>query len=208
MMLAIASVSLTSCVNDDDGYFVPDIINTGQINYQGVSFPIRNAVVSDIEKADGGYYYGVELSTNVVPANGRLAGAYLYLKIYQRGDLIFNGNYITNSDLRGLDYIEYYENPVMSGYIPIIGSGSFEVHDDQFQSGAIYLENYFDNYNRSLLTSTFSIKDYNGNTLSGDFNGLFDFIEKYKKSGKVVSAKSSSIRIRTDRNGNTINKIR
>ncbi|MEG0696856.1 MAG: hypothetical protein RR447_06955, partial [Algoriella sp.] len=69
-------------------------------------------------------------------------------------------------------------------------------------------ENYFDNYNRSLLTSTFSIKDYNGNTLSGDFNGLFDFIEKYKKSGKVVSAKSSSIRIRTDRNGNTINKIR
>ena len=71
-MLAVSSISLTSCVNNDDGYYDngPEIVNVGQINYDGVSFPLRNAVVADIEKADGGYYYSVELSTNPVPKNG------------------------------------------------------------------------------------------------------------------------------------------
>ncbi len=203
-MLAISSVALTSCVNTDDGYYdAPDIVNVGQINYMGHSFPLRNAVVADIEQKDGGYYYGVEFSTNPVPVNGRLSGAYVYMKIFQRGDLKFNGTYVTENDDRGIDYIEYFEDPMMSNYEPITGSGSMNVYDEDFRSGSMFLENYFDNYNRSLLRSNFSLKDQNGNSLTGDFNGMYDFIEKYKKSAKVAtSAKMSTERIKTDRKGN------
>ncbi len=192
-MLAVSSVSLTSCVNNDDGYYdAPEIYNTGHVNYLGQSFSISNAVVADIEQKDGGYIYSVELSTNPVPQNGKLNGSYLYLEIYQRNGLNFNGNYITQDNDRGLDYIEYYENPTMQNYAPILNSGTLQVTDSQFASGAVYLENYEDGYKRSLLKSTFSLKDVSGNTLSGDFDGLFQFIQKYNKSGKVTSVKSSS----------------
>ena len=192
-MLAVSSITLTSCVNDDDGYYAPDIINVGQINYDGVSFPLRNAVVADIEKAAGGYIYSVELSTNAVPKNGKLNGAYLYLEIYQRGDLDFNGTYVTGADNRGLDYIEYYENPIMQDYVPVLNSGTFALLDTDFSSGNINLTNYIDPYNRSLLSSNFVLRVSNGKTLTGDFDGLFDFIQLYNKSAKgAVSAKSGS----------------
>lgn len=192
-MLAVSSVTLTSCVNNDDGYYVPDIVNVGQINYDGVSFPLRNAVVADIEKADGGYYYSVELSTNAVPKNGKLNGAYLYLEIFQRGDLNFNGTYVTEDADRGLDYIEYYENPVMQDYVPVLNSGTFSLVDSDFSSGSTNIRNYYDSYNRSLLNTNFALRVSNGKTLTGDFDGLFEFIQLYNKSAKgVVSAKSTS----------------
>ncbi|MBO6211933.1 hypothetical protein [Algoriella sp.] len=199
MMLAIASVSLTSCVNDDDGYYeVPNIVNTGQITYKNVTFPLRNAVVSDIEKADGGFYYSVVLSQYPVPRDGRLNGPYLYMEIFQRGDLLFNGNYITNSNDRGLDYIEYFENPMMLNNVPVTGSGTLEVYDNQFDSGNLFLENYFDGYDRSLLNSAFSIRDISGSTLTGNFNGLFLFNQKYDKSVSLMKADSSKVeRVKT-----------
>ncbi|TGN26422.1 hypothetical protein [Empedobacter tilapiae] len=199
-MLAVSSVTLTSCVSNDDYYdYIPDIVNVGQVNYDGVSFPIRNAVVADIEQADGGYYYSVELSTNPVPKNGKLNGSYLYLEIFQRGDLNFNGNYIKGSNDRGIDYVEYYENPMMKDYIPILNSGSFVLLNDDFTSGSINLRNYFDPYNRSLLNANFALRVVNGKTLSGDFDGLFDFIQLYNKSAKgIVSERPSSVeRIKT-----------
>lgn len=194
-MLAVSSVSLTSCVNNDDGYYDngPEIVNVGQINYDGVSFPLRNAVVADIEKADGGYYYSVELSTNPVPKNGKLYGSYLYLEIFQRGDLNFNGTYVTENNDRGLDYIEYYEDPIMQNYVPVLNSGTFALLDTDFSSGSINLKNYFDPYNRSLLSTNFALRVSNGKTLTGDFDGLFDFIQLYNKSAKgTVSAKSAT----------------
>ncbi len=194
-MLAVSSISLTSCVNNDDGYYDngPEIVNVGQINYDGVSFPLRNAVVADIEKADGGYYYSVELSTNPVPKNGKLYGSYLYLEIFQRGDLNFNGTYVTENNDRGLDYIEYYEDPVMQNYVPVLNSGTFALLDTDFSSGSINLKNYFDPYNRSLLSTNFALRVSNGKTLTGDFDGLFDFIQLYNKSAKgAVNAKSAT----------------
>ena len=194
-MLTVSSISLTSCVNNDDGYYDngPEIVNVGQINYDGVSFPLRNAVVADIEKADGGYYYSVELSTNPVPKNGKLYGSYLYLEIFQRGDLNFNGTYVTENNDRGLDYIEYYEDPIMQNYVPVLNSGTFALLDTDFSSGSINLKNYFDPYNRSLLSTNFALRVSNGKTLTGDFDGLFDFIQLYSKSAKdAVSAKSAS----------------
>ncbi|MGV1000000.1 hypothetical protein ACTS9U_01055 [Empedobacter falsenii] len=194
-MLAVSSISLTSCVNNDDGYYDngPEIVNVGQINYDGVSFPLRNAVVADIEKADGGYYYSVELSTNPVPKNGKLYGSYLYLEIFQRGDLNFNGTYVTENNDRGLDYIEYYEDPIMQNYVPVLNSGTFALLDTDFSSGSINLKNYFDPYNRSLLSTNFALRVSNGKTLTGDFDGLFDFIQLYNKSAKgAVNAKSAT----------------
>jgi len=191
----LASISLTSCVNNDDGYYDngPEIVNVGQINYDGVSFPLRNAVVADIEKADGGYYYSVELSTNPVPKNGKLYGSYLYLEIFQRGDLNFNGTYVTENNDRGLDYIEYYEDPIMQNYVPVLNSGTFALLDTDFSSGSINLKNYFDPYNRSLLSTNFALRVSNGKTLTGDFDGLFDFIQLYNKSAKgAVNAKSAT----------------
>jgi len=182
-------------VNNDDGYYDngPEIVNVGQINYDGVSFPLRNAVVADIEKADGGYYYSVELSTNPVPKNGKLYGSYLYLEIFQRGDLNFNGTYVTENNDRGLDYIEYYEDPVMQNYVPVLNSGTFALLDTDFSSGSINLKNYFDPYNRSLLSTNFALRVSNGKTLTGDFDGLFDFIQLYNKSAKgAVNAKSAT----------------
>ena len=194
-MLTVSSISLTSCVNNDDGYYDngPEIVNVGQINYDGVSFPLRNAVVADIEKADGGYYYSVELSTNPVPKNGKLYGSYLYLEIFQRGDLNFNGTYVTENNDRGLDYIEYYEDPIMQNYVPVLNSGTFALLDTDFSSGSINLKNYFDPYNRSLLSTNFALRVSNGKTLTGDFDGLFDFIQLYNKSAKgAVNAKSAT----------------
>ncbi|STD58956.1 MULTISPECIES: hypothetical protein [Empedobacter] len=192
-MLAVSSISLTSCVNNDDGYYEPEIVNVGQINYDGVSFPLRNAVVADIKKADGGFYYSVELSTNPVPKNGKLNGAYLYLEIFQRGDLSFNGSYVTENNDRGLDYIEYYEDPIMQNYVPVLNSGTFALLDTDFSSGSINLKNYFDPYNRSLLSTNFALRVSNGKTLTGDFDGLFDFIQLYNKSAKgAVNAKSAT----------------
>lgn len=194
-MLAVSSISLTSCVNNDDGYYDngPEIVNVGQINYDGVSFPLRNAVVADIEKADGGYYYSVELSTNPVPKNGKLYGSYLYLEIFQRGDLNFNGTYVTENNDRGLDYIEYYEDPIMQNYVPVLNSGTFALLDTDFSSGSINLKNYFDPYNRSLLSTNFALRVSNGKTLTGDFDGLFDFIQLCNKSAKgAVNAKSAT----------------
>ncbi|MGV0948808.1 hypothetical protein ACTS91_13925 [Empedobacter falsenii] len=194
-MLAVSSISLTSCVNNDDGYYDngPEIVNVGQINYDGVSFPLRNAVVADIEKADGGYYYNIELSTNPVPKNGKLYGSYLYLEIFQRGDLNFNGTYVTENNDRGLDYIEYYEDPIMQNYVPVLNSGTFALLDTDFSSGSINLKNYFDPYNRSLLSTNFALRVSNGKTLTGDFDGLFDFIQLYNKSAKgAVNAKSAT----------------
>ena len=194
-MLAVSSISLTSCVNNDDGYYDngPEIVNVGQINYDGVSFPLRNAVVADIKKADGGFYYSVELSTNPVPKNGKLNGAYLYLEIFQRGDLNFNGTYVTENNDRGLDYIEYYEDPIMQNYVPVLNSGTFALLDTDFSSGSINLKNYFDPYNRSLLSTNFALRVSNGKTLTGDFDGLFDFIQLYNKSAKgAVNAKSAT----------------
>lgn len=194
-MLAVSSITLTSCINDDDGYYdyVPDIVNVGEINYDGVSFPLRNAVVADIEQADGGYYYSVELSTNPIPKNGKLNGSYLYLEVYQRDDLKFNGTYVTESNERGLDYIEYYENPIMQDYVPVLNSGSFALLDSDFSSGSINLTNYSDPYGRSLLSSNFALRVVNGKMLTGDFDGLFEFIQLYNKSAKgEVSAKSAS----------------
>ena len=194
-MLAVSSISLTSCVNNDDGYYDngPEIVNVGQINYDGVSFPLRNAVVADIEKADGGYYYSVELSTNPVPKNGKLYGSYLYLEIFQRVDLNFNGTYVTENNDRGLDYIEYYEDPIMQNYVPVLNSGTFALLDTDFSSGSINLKNYFDPYNRSLLSTNFALRVSNGKTLTGDFDGLFDFIQLYNKSAKgAVNAKSAT----------------
>ena len=194
-MLAVSSISLTSCVNNDDGYYDngPEIVNVGQINYDGVSFPLRNAVVADIEKADGGYYYSVELSTNPVPKNGKLYGSYLYLEIFQRGDLNFNGTYVTENNDRGLDYIEYYEDPIMQNYVPVLNSGTFALLDTDFSSGSINLKNYFDPYNRSLLSTNFALRVSNGKTLTGDFDGLFDFIQIYNKSAKgAVNSKSAT----------------
>jgi len=182
-------------VNNDDGYYDngPEIVNVGQINYDGVSFPLRNAVVADIEKADGGYYYSVELSTNPVPKNGKLYGSYLYLEIFQRGDLNFNGTYVTENNDRGLDYIEYYEDPIMQNYVPVLNSGTFALLDTDFSSGSINLKNYFDPYNRSLLSTNFALRVSNGKTLTGDFDGLFDFIQLYNKSAKgAVNAKSAT----------------
>jgi len=182
-------------VNNDDGYYDngPEIVNVGQINYDGVSFPLRNAVVADIEKADGGYYYSVELSTNPVPKNGKLYGSYLYLEIFQRGDLNFNGTYVTENNDRGLDYIEYYEDPIMQNYVPVLNSGTFALLDTDFSSGSIHLKNYFDPYNRSLLSTNFALRVSNGKTLTGDFDGLFDFIQLYNKSAKgAVNAKSAT----------------
>lgn len=201
-MLAVSSVTLTSCVNNDDGFYepIPEIINVGQINYDGVSFPLRNAVVADIEKTANGYYYSVELSTNPVPKNGKLNGAYLYLEIFQRGDLNFNGNYITGSNDRGIAYIDYYENPTMQDYIPILNSGTFALLDEDFTSGSINLRNYFDGYNRSLLNTNFALRVVNGKTLTGDFDGLFDFIQLYNKSAAKMETKaipSSAERVKT-----------
>ena len=189
MMLAIASISLTSCVNNDDEYFVPDVINTGQVTYLGKTFPLRNAVITDSELADGGIYYTVELSQNVVPQYGKLNGSYLFLEIFQRNGLLFNGTYTTNTSERRISYIEYFENPTMDNYVPITGSGSLEVYDNQFQSGNIYLENYFDNYDRSLLNSRFSLRDISNNILYGDFNGFFDY---YSFSNKLSKSSISS----------------
>ena len=193
MMLAIASVSLTSCVNDDGYIEVPDIVNTGQVTYLGKTFPLRNAVITDSELADGGIYYTVELSQNVVPQYGKLNGSYLFLEIFQRNGLLFNGTYDTSNSDRRISYIEYFENPTMDNYVPITGSGSLEVYDNQFQSGNIYLENYFDYYDRSLLNSRFSLRDISGNTLYGDFNGFFDYYSFSNKSSKSsISSKTTN----------------
>ncbi|WP_413533955.1 hypothetical protein [Empedobacter brevis] len=194
VLLAVSSVTLTSCSsNDDDGYYVPEIVNVGQINYDGVSFPLRNAIVEDMRQADGGYYYSVELSTNPVPENGQLYGAFLYLEIFQRDNLSFNGNYIMGSNERGIDYVEFFVDPIMKGYVPISGSGTFSLYGKDFTSGSISLTNYFDSYNTSLLNANFAFRLVNGETLSGDFDGLFDFIQLYNKSAKgAVSAKGAT----------------
>lgn len=117
----------------------------------------------------------------------------MYLEIFQRGDLNFNGTYVTENNDRGLDYIEYYEDPIMQNYVPVLNSGTFALLDTDFSSGSINLKNYFDPYNRSLLSTNFALRVSNGKTLTGDFDGLFDFIQLYNKSAKgAVNAKSAT----------------
>ena len=203
-MLAVSTVSLTSCINNNDDYYdAPQVQNVGKINYLGKTFSLNNAVVSDIEQKDGGYYYGVELSTNEVPQNGKLTGSYLYLEIFQRSDLSFTGSYVAGNKDRGLDYIEYFENPTINNYQPVTGSGSLEIYGNNLPTGSVYLENYYDNYNRDLLKTNFNITDINGNTLSGDFDGLFQFIQKYNKTSAAKAKVDTTNRVITGKRRGT-----
>mgnify|MGYP003425877534 CR=1 FL=1 len=198
MLLAIASVSLTSCTNNDDGIYIPDPDNgyRGKIMYKGVTFPLKFARVEDMKFADNGYYYIVEMASNRVSLNtSSYADSYLYLEIYQHQSLPFSGEYFTNSDDKAIDYIDYYEGVNLDRGQVV--NYKFRIADDQFQSGRLFLNNY----QNGLLRTNFTFIDLDGYSLSGDYDGLFEFIDHYNRSA-VNNYKSTATKNREKSKGN------
>ncbi|WP_313579480.1 hypothetical protein [Chishuiella sp.] len=177
-LLIISTFALTSCSNNDDGGNNQNVPNSGIINYRGYSLPIYYITVEDYKPYDNGISYIVELSTNPVNYNGKNSGAYMYLEIYQSNSLSFSGQYTTSSAnqyTRSLDLIEFHVDPLLQNGIPVEGQSTLEVYNDYFSSGSILLNNY----QNDILYTNFEMIDQDGYRLTGNYEGVFDYIQNY-----------------------------
>lgn len=167
LLLSFVSISFTSCVNNDDDYYLP-VENTGSINYRGLRTPLRHVVILERGLDSYGYYnYDLFASENYYPMRGEgHTKALLYMEISSRRGLTFSGIYKLGSNFdRNIDRISYYENVTM--YNGAIDQYQFKLNDDQVANGDARITLY----TSGLLDLDFFFTDIERSTLQGKYRG-------------------------------------
>ncbi|MGV0751148.1 hypothetical protein [Empedobacter brevis] len=207
-MLAVSSITLTSCVNNDDGYY--EEVNTqNTVTYDNLRSPLNYGRIMDVKQAEGGFYYSLELSSDPVYLNGNSSSrVYIYATIFHYSDSSFSGTYSIGAEDYGIDEVYYYENVnlrdgIVQNYDLGIGPkdikrGRLRLNGDIFNSNKIpYIETEFqfiDSYNNLNLP------------IYGNFGGDIEYIRLFNKNLKSSSLSNSSIGSRKNKLNNILYK--
>ena len=207
-MLAVSSVSLTSCVNNDDGYY-EEVNYQNTVTYDNLTSPLNHGRIMDVKQADGGYYYSLELSSDPVYLNGNSSSkVYIYVTIFHYDNSSFSSTYTIGAEDHGIDEVYYYENAnlkdgVLQNYEVGIGPndikrGTLKLNGDIFSSNKTpYIETNFqfiDSYNNLNLP------------INGNFSGNVEYSRLFNKSLKINSVLETTTESRKSKLNNILYK--